>query len=149
MKNKGYTIMEAVIAMFLVVVMVGAVFSALMSSRRAIITSSEREEVFYSLKSAYGILKDCRSNNNCQLAAWGCPSEFTAGTRARVLKDCKNLFTFNFDNLCKGNGVFQYTVTNSANTPEVSFMAVNNKCTKENLTNFYVLSMEAQCQEAL
>lgn len=156
MKNKGYTIMEAVIAMFLVVVMVGAVFSALMSSRRAIVTSSEREEIFYSLKSAYGMLKDCRSNPDCQLTYWSttdkpCPSSFTAGAGANILKDCNNLFTFNFANLCKATddkAVFQYTVTNSANKPVVKLYKADGTHPNATLTNFYVLDMEAKCQEA-
>lgn len=152
--------MEAVIAMFLVVVMVGAVFSALMSSRRAIVTSSEREEVFYTLKSTYGLLKDCRSNPNCQLSTWNsgssCPSSLVAGSGAKSLKQCNNLFTFNFGNLCKENvpgspAVFQYTVTNSTTTPEVLFYDKLNTCplNLEPLQNFYVLDIQARCTEAL
>jgi len=151
--------MEAVIAMFLVVVMVGAVFSALMSSRRAIVTSSEREEVFYTLKSTYGMLKDCRSNPNCQLSTWHttsnpCPSSLEAGAGAQVLKKCNNLFTFNFNNLCKENvpgspALFQYTVTVSTNTPVGQFYTEIGKCDPSNLKDFYVLNIEAKCTEAL
>ena len=153
--------MEAVIAMFLVVVMVGAVFSALMSSRRAIVTSSEREEIFYTLKSTYGLLKDCRSNPNCQLSKWHttdnpCPSSLEAGAGAKDLKKCNNLFTFNFNNLCKENvpgspGVFQYTVTDSENKPGAWFYNKNNVCplNPDILKNFYVLDIQAQCTEAL
>ncbi len=100
MKNKGYTIIEAVIAMFLVVVMVGAVFSALMSGRRAIVSSSEKEEVLYSVQSAYMMLKDCRNNPNCHLKTLpNCKVDF--GGNTQDLRSCDDLFTFNFKNLCK------------------------------------------------
>ena len=149
--------MEAVIAMFLVVVMVGAVFSALMSSRRAIVTSSEKEEVYYTLKSTYSMLKDCRSNPDCQLSIWHttnnpCPSSFTAEAGTQSLKHCNNLFTFNFDNICKTadtTGVFQYTITNSTNKPSVSFFSKTGTSITETLNNFYVLDIQAQCSEPL
>ena len=100
MKNKGYTIMEAVIAMFLVLVMVGAVFSALMSGRRAITATSEKEEVFYSLQSAYTMFKDCRVNADCFLHAQSglnCSNAVFDPTQ-HEFKDCDKLFTFNFKN---------------------------------------------------
>ena len=160
MNNKGYTIMEAVIAMFLVVVMVGAVFSALMSSRRAIVSSSEREEVFYTLKSTYGMLKDCRSNPDCYLhnsSGLKCTAAtFEAGEHN--LENCNGLFTSNFGNLCKkgtdfpGNtGAFKYTagVMAAADTPQGSFVQDNGKCSDEHLKNFYTLNIVANCSEAL
>ena len=157
MKNKGYTIMEAVIAMFLVVVMVGAVFSALMSSRRAIVTSSEKEEVYYSLKSTYGMLKDCRSNKNCQLKEFKCGSDSGCSLNfSGAVEDLKNinqLFTFNFNSLCKEStsGIFQYTAANSNDEPQVWLFNNNNICSdhSEPLKNFYVLDIQAQCTEAL
>ncbi len=111
MENKGYTIMEAVIAMFLVLVMVGAVFSALMAGRRAISTSSEKEEVFYTLQSAYGMLKDCRANpGGCHLKKIECFNSSSGDW-----KNCSDLFTFNFKSVCKnedGEGSkFQYNIT--------------------------------------
>ena len=154
MKNKGYTIMEAVIAMFLVVVMVGAVFSAMMSSRRAIVTSSEREELFYSLNSAYGMLKDCRSNPaSCHLKSLNCFSNMP-GTKD--LKDCNELFTFNFQNLCKnaGAGVFQYKATVSDTPLSIDLSNVPNFCQavktpQIEAENLYVLELEARCMETL
>ena len=147
--------MEAVVAMFLVVVLVGAVFSALMSSRRAIVSSSEKEEVLYSLQSAYGMLKDCRSNPECHLSKWHtdskpCPSLFNVAG-VQNLKKCDNLFTFNFSNLCKedDSGIFQYKVISSPETPVVGFINESGKCTVENLKNFNILAIEAECQETL
>lgn len=95
MKNKGYTIIEAVIAMFLVVVMVGAVFSALMTGRRAIVNSSEKEEVFYTMQSLYGLIKDCNRNPNCILAG------FEECRDNNDLRGCQELFTFAFNNVCR------------------------------------------------
>ena len=101
MKNKGYTIMEAVVAMFLVLVMVGAVFSALMSGRRAITSSTEREEVFYSLQSAYTMLKDCRGNNDCDLKNILNCNNILFETGSFDLKNCRELFSSNFQSICK------------------------------------------------
>lgn len=59
MKNiKGYTIIEAVIAMLLVSVVVGGIFSALMASRRAIIDPSYKEEMVFAVESANNLLKN-------------------------------------------------------------------------------------------
>jgi type II secretory pathway component PulJ len=154
MKNKGYTIMEAVIAMFLLVVMVGAVFSALMSGRRAIITSSEREEVFYSLNSVYGMLKDCRSNPNCHLKTLGCNYSFALESN-QGLKGCDELFTYTFGNLCQGAtssnsvGTFQFNVRPSDIAPSVWLYDKPGQCSNEAimLQDFYVLDIQASCDE--
>lgn len=153
MNNKGYTIMEAVIAMFLVVVMVGAVFSALMSGRRAITTSSEKEEIFYSLQSTYGMLKDCRSNPDCHLKNLNCNYAYTGSNQN--LKGCDSLFTFNFANLCKGAtetngvGVFRFNVSSTTTAPTAWLSVSPGVCSDHSvaLTDFYVLNIEASCTE--
>ena len=153
MNNKGYTIMEAVIAMFLVVVMVGAVFSALMSSRRAIVSSSEREEVLYSINSAYALAKDCRSNENCHLGALGCSHAFDTSSGTQNLKTCNDLFTFNFKNLCKRNNSsdkFEYNLT-SATGPTgqlIEIVAGDYSASNVTLHSFYTLNFNAQCTES-
>ena len=59
MKNsKGYTIIEAVIAMLLVSVVVGGIFSALMASRRAIIDPSYKEDMVFAVEGANNLLKN-------------------------------------------------------------------------------------------
>ena len=152
MKNKGYTIMEAVIAMFLVLVMVGAVFSALMSGRRAITASSEREEVLYSLQSAYTMFKDCRANADCHLhntLGLNC-SEAIFGTGPHSLKDCNALFTFNFKNLCKDeqHGAFNFKVLNSLSNPQVILSTPTAEgTTTVSLQDFYVLGIDANCED--
>ena len=152
MKNKGYTIMEAVIAMFLVIVMVGAVFSAMMSSRRAIITSSEREELFYSLNSTYGMLKDCRSNpRRCHLKSLSC---FSGMPGSNDLRNCNELFTFNFQNLCQeaNSGIFEYTVKESEDYLTIDLSDEPNVCQAEKipqLNDLYILELKAKCLEIL
>ena len=154
MKNKGYTIMEAVIAMFLVVVMVGAVFSALMSGRRAIVTSSEREEVFYSLSSAYNMIKDCRSNHNCHLRHLGCNYSYQSVNNQGLI-ECNDLFTFSFANVCKGAnqysrvGTFQFKVSSTTTAPTAWFYTDSNVCPNiaKPLPDFYYLNIEANCTE--
>lgn len=156
MNNKGYTIMEAVIAMFLVVVMVGTVFSALMSSRRAIIASSEKEEVLYSLNSSYALLKDCRSNPNCHLKDLSCNYNFSDQSGTQDWKTCNELFTFNYKNLClnsndeerskfnfkldKADGpLFHFTGYDSDGSP----VCVAGIVPRE----FYSLNIDARCTE--
>ena len=51
LNKKGYTIVEGIIAMLLVAIMVGGIFTALMASRRAIIEPSYREEMLYTVES--------------------------------------------------------------------------------------------------
>jgi len=144
--------MEAVIAMFLVLVMVGAVFSALMSGRRAITASSEREEVLYSLQSAYTMFKDCRANEDCHLhdvSGLNCGSA-TFGTGSHNFKDCTDLFTFNFKNLCKADqsGAFEYKIVISPNTPQVMLSTPTAVGTDTfSLQDFYELNINAQCTE--
>lgn len=161
MKSKrGYTIMEAVIAMFLVVVMVGAVFSALMSSRRAIVASSEREEVLYSLQSAYEMIRDCRSNPDCHLMNLGCDNNVspTYPTTGDIeLKSCTGLFTFNFGNLCKDsteNSGFRYKIGFADDTIHPQALLYGNDAstppdTPSPLPDFDELQIQATCREQL
>lgn len=58
LNRKGYTIVEGIIAMLLIAIMVGAIFSALMASRRAIVEPSYREEMFYAVESLANTLKN-------------------------------------------------------------------------------------------
>lgn len=153
MNKKGYTIMEAVIAMFLVVVMVGTVFSALMSSRRAIVSSSEKEETLYSLNSAYAMLKDCRANSNCHLRALGCSNGFSEDAGTQSWKTCNELFTFNFKNLCTKNdssSKFDFSLK-SVEGPVFSFVEWHGDepvCTTGiHGVEFYTLDIDAQCTE--
>ena len=154
MENKGYTIIEAVVAMFLVVVMVGAVFSALMSGRRAITSSSEREEVLYSLQSAYGMLKDCRSNPDCHLNTLNCSSDLNVnGQTYQNLKACDALFTFNFRNLCKksaDNNFLGYRLDFIDNISGVFYTSVTASSfdyVDFNFPNFEIVSVDANCTE--
>ena len=61
MKNnkKGFTIIESVIAMLLVAVITGGVFSALMAARRAIIEPSYKEDMAFA---AEGVLNELKAN---------------------------------------------------------------------------------------
>ena len=159
MKNKGYTMIEAVVAMFLVVVMVGAVFSALMSGRRAITTSSEKEELFYSLHSAYGMYKDCRDNPNCFLTTQDCSWSLDNGTYSGYtsLKECNKLFTFNFQNLCKAatnvDNFLGYLEGVPSQNSDVMFFSSSTGSNYDDvqydlfgLQGFYTIDILANCQ---
>lgn len=136
--------------MFLVVIMVGAVFSALMSSRRAIVSSSEKEEALYSINSAYYMLKDCRSNPACHMVKFesDCPTKFEPGKYG--LKDCNELFTFNFGNLCK-EGSFDYTL---ADTPlQLPVCTIDSGgdlvCSSDYTYNFYTFGININCNDGI
>lgn len=58
LNEKGYTIVEGIIAMLLVAIMVGGIFSSLMASRRAIIEPSLKEEMIYSMETVANKLKN-------------------------------------------------------------------------------------------
>lgn len=154
MKNKrGYTIIEAVIAMFLVVVMVGSVFSALMSGRRAIVSSSEKEEVLYTAQSAYKLIKNCRQNEtNCILKQLGCDIDFSSSGSEQNLTECSALFTHNFKNICKEGGTFTYELSDASPSQAGSFYGLNNNfsgVTSENLPTglFYTLDVQLSCDK--
>lgn len=161
MNNKGYTMIEAVVAMFLLVVMVGAVFSALMSGRRAITVSTEREEVFYSLQSTYGMLKDCRENqDNCRLFESPQCRVYLVGsteyTDYTTLKDCPLLFTFGFGPLCGTSAPDNFLGYRQKSTP-IPFGAdfitldeggnITYSPNSEDGDNFEELSLVANCKE--
>lgn len=59
--NKGYTIVEALIAMLLVAIVVGGIFSALMASRRAISEPSSREDTYFAAEDVLNTLRECTS----------------------------------------------------------------------------------------
>ncbi len=67
MNNKGYTILESVIAMLLVAIIVGGIFSSLMAARRSIMEPSYREEMMYAVESANNLLKNFVDNNTNNL----------------------------------------------------------------------------------
>jgi len=139
MKNEGYTIIEAVIAMFLVVVMVGAVFSSLMAGRRAIVTAADKEEVLYTMQSAYSMIKDCKGNDHCLLKDLDC-----SGAN---LKECDGLYTFNFENICKnGNGTFNYSLTDASGAYNVKFYQPTTSQV-DFINMFEVLNIQSNCNE--
>ncbi|MDR1124139.1 MAG: type II secretion system GspH family protein [Elusimicrobiota bacterium] len=63
--NKGFTIIEAVIAMLLVAIITGGVFAALMAARRAIIEPSYKEEMAFA---AEGVLNELKTNVDASTA---------------------------------------------------------------------------------
>jgi len=63
LNHKGYTIVEGIIAMLLVAIMVGGIFSALMASRRAIIEPTLKEEMMYSMEGVLNRLKGLTDSN--------------------------------------------------------------------------------------
>lgn len=68
--NKGYTIVEALIAMLLVAIVVGGIFSALMAARRAISEPSTREDVYFSGEDILNTMRECtnaKSNSSAPL----------------------------------------------------------------------------------
>lgn len=113
MKNKkGYTIIESVIAMLLVSVVVGGIFSALMASRRAIIEPSYKEEMIFAIESANNLLKNyvTADNNSVQedLRDGLCGGE----TVATVLSESDHDIKCMLPPVCDvGSSSFTYTVS--------------------------------------
>lgn len=56
-ENKGFTLAEALVAMLLVAVMAAGIITALMSTKRAIIAPSNKEDMIFAIEKAASLLQ--------------------------------------------------------------------------------------------
>ncbi len=138
LNHKGYTIVEGIIAMLLVAIMVGGIFSALMASRRAIIEPSLKEEMVYAMEGVLNRLKgltdtdgianvcdgitnplDCDSTEGCN-----CDEKLPAGCKGETGLDKDKYFRY---------FITTQTVSDAGNKvqPQVYFITVKMKCNGE------------------
>ena len=134
LNKKGYTIVEGIIAMLLVAIMVGAIFSALMASRRAIVEPSYREEMMYTFESLANSIKNYVDTNGGDLESLcGSTTPLSNGEH-----DCSELLP----DVCKSgegyNSSLTYTVSGltasdntGAYTPAVNQVKINIVCNGE------------------
>ena len=134
LNRKGYTIVEGIIAMLLVAVMVGGIFSALMASRRAIVEPSRKEEMLYAIESLENNLKNCvssRLDEDCSIDNCGGGSDaISIGEHNCTLPD-----------VCKGaDDYFKYEVSGtsisdpySSTTSTLNQIKISMKCNGEAL----------------
>lgn len=114
---------ESVIAMFLVAVIVGGIFSVLMASRRAIIEPTYKEDMIYAVESVKNMLKTniAGSSTTAYLEGVGTdPCGMSApliqGTRLLTGTSCVFPGTLPavplMPDVCTGTSTFRYWITN-------------------------------------
>ena len=144
MNKKGFTLVEAVVAMFLVAVIVGGVFTALMAARRAVVESTGKEDMVYFSTSVIDHLKTNISATLANGAGAGPCNISSPLSSVGGAKDLTCLSTTAFD--CSSASA-SYTVTDLAaitdpyptpsGTPAQSFtlkrVFVNVNCQRNNL----------------
>lgn len=133
LNKKGYTIVEGIIAMLLVAIMVGGIFTALMASRRAIIEPSYREEMLYTVESLSNQLKNYVDAEGAVASLCGSTTPLSNGEH-----DCSSMLP----DVCRTDGDYDssliYTVTGIAAqddsggfSPTVNQIKINIVCNGE------------------
>ncbi len=115
--EKGFTLAEALVAMLLVAIMAAGVIVALMSTKRAIVAPTNREEMLFAIEEVSSILQSLSATD-----APICPAEDTFYTALEETPNCGQSSTQNCHdvsckapNSCKGaNDFFVYSVVDPA-----------------------------------
>ncbi|MBR1981021.1 hypothetical protein [Candidatus Proelusimicrobium excrementi] len=102
LNKKGYTIVEGIIAMLLVAIMVGGIFTALMASRRAIIEPSYREEMLYAVESLSNQLKNYVDAEGAVASLCGSTTPLENGDH-----DCSSMLP----DVCRTDGGYNSSLT--------------------------------------
>lgn len=102
LNKRGYTIVEGIIAMLLVAIMVGGIFTALMASRRAIIEPSYREEMLYTVESLSNQLKNYVDAEGAVASLCGSTTPLSNGEH-----DCSSMLP----DVCRTDGDYDSSLT--------------------------------------
>lgn len=137
--NKGFTLAEALVAMLLVAIMAAGIIVALMSTKRAIVAPTNREEMILAIEQVSSILQGATETTPALCSASGYALDLTpncAQDDANSRAYCHNVACMR-PNSCKGNNdYFIYSVSE----PNVQF-TTNNQSQKQ--INF-MISCEGQ-----
>lgn len=118
--KKGYTIVEALIAMLLVAIVVGGIFSALMAARRAISEPSSREDTYFTAEDILNTMRACTSAKSMDENPMNsdylekCGQMLSSGAQVREMFEVGEHANIADDKLpesCTGNSSITYTVT--------------------------------------
>ena len=115
MNEKGFTLAEALVAMLIVAIMAAGIIVALMSTKRAIIAPTNREEMILAIENVSAVLQTLD-----ETSAPICPDDDTSFVTAleetsncsqNALGNCHDV-SCKAPNSCKGdNDFFVYSVT--------------------------------------
>ena len=121
--NKGFTLAEALVAMLLVAVIAAGIISALMSTKRAIIAPSNKEDMIFAVERASSLLQmaDADTAEICNDSAETKALDETPSCNTATGENCHNLNCLR-PATCRGNSDFfvynvsQYDPTDPADT---------------------------------
>lgn len=131
--NKGFTLAEALVAMLLVAVMAAGIITALMSTKRAIIAPSHKEDMIYAIEKAASLLQMADETDSVS-NIFGCNTDtglalaLTPNCNKNTGENCHNInclkpFSCQAPNDFFGYDVSQYDETNSEETKKlISFV---------------------------
>lgn len=127
--NKGFTLAEALVAMLLVAIMAAGIIVALMSTKRAIIAPTNREEMLLAIEEVSSILQGATETTPALCGASGNALDITAGCAqddANTRANCHNV-SCKAPRSCQGNNdYFIYSVgvynTDNQNQKYINFM---------------------------
>jgi Tfp pilus assembly protein PilE len=112
--NKGYTIIESVIAMLLVALIVSGVFSSVMAARRTIAEPTSKEDMSFAMESVYNKLKASVNNPDAK--------PFCGGS-GHPLDVEEHSITCLLPAQCSSGSTFKYTVSEVLFTTKVEATA--------------------------
>lgn len=123
-KNKGFTLAEALVAMLLIAVMAAGIITALMSTKRAITMPGNKEDVYLAIETSKSLLQQadlntprvCNKDTNFNFALQLTPECTTAiASNSSITTKCHNLIC-EAPPSCQGDGdYFVYSVFNYDN----------------------------------
>lgn len=130
--KKGFTLAEALIAMMLVAVMAAGIITALMATKRAIVSPSNREEMMLAIEKASSLLQGDQAI--CNISA----SDKLALTPNCNLDspnalDCHNINCLLPRSCATTGDYFVYTISNVGNDTEQKFINFKIKCDGETI----------------
>lgn len=108
--KKGFTLAEALVAMLLVAIMAAGVIVALMSTKRAIVAPTNREEMLFAIEEVSSILQGATETTPALCGQTGYALEETPNCGQGSTQSCHDV-SCKAPNSCKGaNDFFVYSV---------------------------------------
>lgn len=120
--KKGFTLAEALVAMLLVAIMAAGVIVALMSTKRAIVAPTNREEMLFAIEEVSSILQSLSATDApiCLVedTEFGTALEETPNCGQGSTQNCHDV-SCKAPNSCQGaNDFFVYSVTTPPDNPQ-------------------------------
>lgn len=111
--EKGFTLAEALVAMLIVAIMAAGIIVALMSTKRAIVAPTNREEMILAVENVSAVLQTLSATDGpiCDEDTFAAALAETTSCSQSSRQNCHNV-SCKRPNSCKGNNdFFVYSVT--------------------------------------